>query len=99
MKMEIIWNVNGNIMERKWKYYDYFQFAIPNYVDTRYIVTRHTYFYASTYKKYSYYTLYSNGLYSKSVKCIITYFSGCRLPERTKVRELVPANQAGYVYV
>lgn len=82
-------------MERKWKFHDYFQFAIPNYVDPRYIVTRHTYFYASTYNKYSYYTLYSNGLYSKSVKCTITDFSTYRLPDHAKSRQLVPANQAG----
>ena len=82
-------------MERKWKFHDYFEFAMPNYVECRYIDCRYTYFYTSTPQKYSYYTLYSNGLHSKSVKCTITDFSQYRQPERTKTRELVPTNQAG----
>lgn len=45
--LDVKWKYYGNIMERKWKFHDYFGFAIPNYVECRYIEGRYISFYGS----------------------------------------------------
>lgn len=86
------WKYYGNIVERKWKFHDYFEFAIPYYVECRYIECRYTCFYSFQYSYMQFSILHITVSKTKSVKCTITDFTAYRLPERTKSRQLVPAN-------